>query len=309
MWYIRSFVITCGLSSPFLRLWGLACRLSLASGSESKANFWWLFWFGKWKFGSLMDVWSWTGYADGCLLFSPSGNIGEVHCAVCCLCWFLLSLCLNEVPLSFMFFLGLRGPGSVFCSLPYQLYTTKLGGWTHASPSNGTFAPLPSLFSVSSFLHFPSILSITLLLSLEPSLALHILLFGWEKPELLSFHTSSFSTYPFALSLTFATVLSSFVSSCTGNSFCPTSSFCDSSNSIFHLCCCRKTIVVCLSHSHFSLAKCTFGISISLFHSLYSVQNVRPSSSPVTWPVWHFSPPSAPSHRIQALWFPFFLRP
>lgn len=138
------------------------------------------------------------GILMGVSYFLPVATL--VRCTVLfVVCWFLLSLCLNRVSLSFMSFLDLCGPGSVF-------YCTQLN-WEGELMLPPPMTYLYLYYPFSSFLHFPSILSITLLLSLETSLAIHTLLLGWEKLGLLSFHTSSFSTYPFALLLTFAPVL------------------------------------------------------------------------------------------------------
>lgn len=83
-------------------------------------------------------------------------------------------------------------------------------------------------------------------------LALHNSQFSWEMPELLGFLASSFSMFPFALSLILAPSFFSFLSSpfsCPGESVCPAGSFCGISDMILHPCCCRTAAVMCLGHS------------------------------------------------------------
>lgn len=271
----------CGLNSPFLRLWGFACSHPLGSRSGSKRNFWWLCWFGEW---SLVVWWVCDPELDALMGVSCSVLVAVlVRCTVLCLSSVLTSVTpvLGQI---FSLLLVLPWPlwpwVCVFCSFPYRLYITKLlvsweGG--HMLPPSVAFVPLWSLFSVFSlyFSHpFSALLGFCLWNLL---LSLYTLLFGWEKPELLGFPASSFSTYPFALSLILAPSLCSFLSSpfsCPGNSLCPASSFCDISNMVLHPCCCRTSVLMCLGHSPPWLGQSSLGLSISLLPSLYSVKSV-----------------------------------
>lgn len=211
-------------------------------------------------------------------------------------------LCLSSVLISVTWteFLSLAtGPRSVFSilfSLVEQLSCSCPGRKDTLHPLV-TFAPSESLLSVVTTLPFLPILSITWFVLLKPPLYLHNLQFSWEKPELLGFLASSFSTFPFVLSLILASSFFSFLSfpfSCPGNSVCPVSSFCGISDMILHPCCCRTAAVMCLGHSPPDKGSHLASLIPSfLLSSLFKMQQVRPFSSPITWPTrWqlgHFS--------------------
>lgn len=160
----------CGLNSPFLRLWGFACRHGLGNRSGSKRNFWWLCWFGEW---SLVVWWVCDPELDALMGVFCSVLVAVlVRCTVLCLSSMLTSV----MPVLGQSFSLLPWPlwpwVCVLCSFPYRLYITKLlvsweGG--HMLPPSVAFAPLWSLLSVFFTLLFPPILSTAWFLSLEPS--------------------------------------------------------------------------------------------------------------------------------------------
>lgn len=220
---------------------------------------------------------------------------------VCLLFWFLL------LGRSFSLLLVLPWPLWPWVCIFYSFVSS----WTWLScPCPGrkitlhplvAFAPLESLLSVFTTLPFLPMLSFTWFVLLKPPSFPSQFAFSWNEPELLGFLASSFSTFPFVLSLLLAPSFFSF----------PVFSFFLSRQ----LCLSSQLFLWHLRHDPPSLllqSSCcevpwslsprprqSLGLPISLLPSLFSVQNVAGKTLLLsshlaclvaTWPFLHLLP-------------------